>query len=61
MFPELLGTDARPDMVLDAFGQLTIPSIREKMIRDLKSADKLWRRPGGAAASLIADGVRGAK
>ena len=61
VFPELLGTDARPDMVLDAFGQLTIPSIREKMIRDLKSADKLWRRPGGAAASLIADGVRGAK
>ena len=61
VFPELLGTDARPDMVLDAFGQLTIPSIREKMIRDLKSADKLWRRPGGAAASLIADGVRCAK
>ena len=61
VFPELLGTDARPDMVLDAFGQLTIPSIREKMIRDLKSADNLWRRPGGAAASLIADGVRGAK
>lgn len=61
VFPELLGTDARPDMVLDAFGQLTIPSIREKMIRDLKSADKLWRRPGGAAASLIADGVCGVK
>ena len=61
VFPELLGTDARSDMVLDAFGQLTIPSIREKMIRDLKSADKLWRRPGGAAASLIADGVRGVK
>ena len=42
---------------MDAFGQLTIPSVREKMIDALKSADKLWQRDSGGAARLIADGV----
>lgn len=58
VYPELLGGDARADMALDAFGQLTIPSVREKMITELKSADKLWRRPDGVPAALIADGIR---
>ena len=59
VFPELLGGDARPDMVIDAVGQLTIPSVRKKMITALQSADKMWRRPDGAAGKLIADGISG--
>ena len=58
VYPELLGPAAHPDIALDAFGQLTIPSVREKMVRDLVGADKLWRRPDGAPATLIADGIR---
>ncbi len=60
VYPEFLGPSARPECVMDAFGQLTIPSVREKMIADLRSADKLWRRADGGAAALIAAGVRGA-
>ncbi len=44
VYPEFLGPAARADHVMDAFGQLTIPSVREKMIDALKSADKLWQR-----------------
>ena len=57
VYPEFLGPAARADYVMDAFGQLTIPSVREKMIDALKSADKLWQRDSGGAARLIADGV----
>ena len=41
---------------IEAFGQLTIPSVREKMIAELKVADKLWHR-GGGASKVIADQV----
>ena len=58
IYPELLGPAARADNAMDAFGQLTIPSVREKMIHELMTADKLWRRPDGAPAALIADGIR---
>ena len=58
VYPELLGGDATVDNILNAFGQLTIPSVRDKMILDLKSADKLWRPGDGGAASIVADGVR---
>lgn len=60
VYPEFLGPAARSDCVMEAFGQLTIPRVREKMIADLKSADKLWCRGDGGAAAMIADGVRGA-
>ena len=58
VYPEFLGPDANTENVLDAVQQLTIPSVRQKMIDMLKSADKLWRRPDGAPATLIADSVR---
>lgn len=58
VYPELLGPAARADKALDVFGQLTIPSVREKMIVELKSADTLWRRTNGAPAALVADGIR---
>lgn len=58
VFPEFLGADARTENIVNAVQQLTIPSVREKMITELKSADELWRRPDGVATQLIADGVR---
>lgn len=58
VYPEFLGPAANCGNVIDAFGQLIIPSVREKMIAELREADKLWRRPDGAAAALIADGIR---
>ena len=58
VYPELLGADATAENVVDAVGRVSIPSVREKMVADLKTADELWRRPDGAAARLIADGIR---
>jgi len=58
VYPEFLGPAARADYIMDAFGQLTIPAVREKMIADLRGADTLWRRADGGAAALIASGVR---
>ena len=53
VYPEYLGGDATAENVLDAVGQLSIPSVRKKMIADLSRADKLWRRDDGAPATLI--------
>ncbi len=58
VFPEFLGGQARAENIVNAVQILTIPSKREKMIADLKSADILWRRPDGSASNLIADGIR---
>lgn len=58
VYPEYLGTDAKTDNVLDAVQQLTIPSVRQKMIAELTRADDLWRRPAGTPAALIADSIR---
>ena len=51
---------ATAENVLDAVGQLTIPSKRKKMIDDLKTADELWCRTDGVASKLIADGIKSA-
>ena len=59
VYPEFLGPAATAENILGAVQRLTIPSVREKMVADLKSADGLWRRSDGAAARLIADGIRG--
>ncbi len=58
VYPEFLGPAATVENVLDAVGQLTIPSKRKKMISDLNSADDLWCRPDGVAGKLIADGIK---
>ena len=60
VYPEYLGTDAKTENVLDAVQQLTIPSVRQKMITELCQADDLWRRPEGTPAALIAASVRSA-
>ena len=60
VYPEFLGPDATAENVVDAVQILTIPSKRDKMIAQLRSADDLWRRPDGAASALIADGIKNA-
>ena len=57
VYPECLGGDANVDCVLDAVQKMTIPSVRRKMIAELKSADDLWYKPAGGASSLIAQHV----
>ncbi len=58
VYPEFLGPAARSENVVNAVQHLTIPSIREKMIAQLNTADVLWRRPDGVASALIADGIK---
>ncbi len=58
VYPEFLGTAATVENVLDATTQLAIPAVRKQIIADLTQADKLWRRPDGAPAALIADDIR---
>lgn len=58
VYPEFLGGRAKTEYIMDAFGQLTIPSVRQKMVKQLQSADELWRKPGGSASQLIAHGIR---
>lgn len=57
VYPEFLGPRATAESVLNAVGQLAIPSVREKMIADLKSADKLWRKNDDGVARAIADDI----
>lgn len=57
VFPEFLGEMVTAENIVSAVQHLTIPSVREKMIEDLRSADKLWRRSDGAATELIAKGI----
>lgn len=52
VYPEFLGPDAKLENVLGAVQQLTIPSVRNKMISDLKSADELWCRSSGAGKQI---------
>lgn len=58
LYPEFLGAAATAENVVSAVQQLTIPSVREKMIAELKTADDLWRRPDGNACKLVADGIQ---
>lgn len=58
VYPECLGEDANVETVLNEFQQLTIPSVRNKMIEELKNADSLWLRPDGTPSALIAESIR---
>ena len=57
VYPEHLGGDATAENILNSVQQLTIPSKRQKMIKDLKSADALWRKSADGASGLIAQHV----
>lgn len=58
IYPELLGADATTENILEAFQQLTIPSVREKMVKKLKDADKKWLYKNQDASKLIAREVK---
>ena len=57
VYPEILGSDATAENILNAFQQLTIPSNRDKMITDLCAADKLWLPHQEDAAKIIAQHI----
>lgn len=57
VLPELLGKSATAENILQEIQQLTIPSVRNKMIAELKSADNLWLRPEGTPSDLIAKNI----
>lgn len=58
VYPEHLGGAATAENILNSVQQLTIPSVRKKMISELKLADGMWYRKGGTPASLIAKSLR---
>lgn len=58
VYPEYLGEDATAENILNEIQQLTIPSVRKKMVSELQKADDMWRRKEGAPAKLIADSLR---
>ncbi len=58
VYPEYLGEEANVDNVLNEIQQLTIPSVRDKMISRLKEADDMWLRKEGTPAALIANSLR---
>ena len=58
IYPEFLGGAATVENILKEFQQLTIPSVREKMISQLKLADSIWLRPEGEPSALIANSLR---
>ena len=58
IYPEFLGGAATVENILNEFQQLTIPSVREKMISQLKLADSIWLRPEGEPSALIANSLR---
>jgi len=57
VFPEFLGPAATAENVMCEFCHLTTPSVREKMIANLASADNMWQRASGGAAHIIADDI----
>ena len=57
IFPELLGAKATVSNILDAFQKLTLPSVRNDMLKDLKIADKKWNKSGEKPAVRIAHDI----
>lgn len=59
VYPELLGNEnATPEKIISEINKLSNPEIRNKMISDLKSADKMWRKSKIKTASrLIAEDI----
>ncbi len=57
VYPEFLGPNATAENVINAVQQLTIPSVRDKMIDQLKSADNMWHHTDGDACQLIAKNI----
>lgn len=57
VYPELLGSDANVNNIMNEFCHLIVPSVREKMIQDLQQADKMWRKNNTDAGQIIAQSI----
>lgn len=57
VYPEYLGPAATAENVVNEFCQLTIPSVRQKMIAELESADNLWRHGNSGVVNVIAENI----
>ena len=58
VFPELLGKKANPCAIMDWVQQLSLPSVRQQIIADLKRADTKWKCGGKiSAAKLVAKDI----
>ena len=57
IFPELLGSKAKPVAIVEYLQQMTLPSVRKHMLEELKSADKKWNQSKQKPASVIAKDI----
>lgn len=57
IFPELLGKRATPCAIMDCIQQLTLPSVRKKMLQDLTDADDKWTSGSEKPARVIANDI----
>ena len=57
IFPELLGSKAKPEAIIDCLQQLSLPNMRRKLLRELDSADKKWNQHGKKPAKVIAQNI----
>ena len=57
IFPELLGKNANPCAILNCVQQLSLPSVRAKMISELKKADGIWKHGNKNPSALIAQDI----
>lgn len=59
VYPELLGDNANAENIIAEIKKLSNPDVRKKMISDLTSADKMWRKSKSKTASrLIAEDIK---
>ncbi len=57
IYPELLGRNATPCAIMNCLQQLTLPSVRKQMIKDLSLADSMWCRNHKNPATIIANDI----
>ena len=57
VFPELLGKKANPCAIMDAVQQLSLPSVRRKIVSELNQADNFWIHGGKHPAGIIASDI----
>ena len=57
IFPELLGSAAKPDAIVNTLQQLTLPYVRKEMLHKLNLADKKWNPKKQKPAKVIAKDI----
>lgn len=57
IYPELLGTRAKPKAIVDMVKKLSVLKNRKDMIKKLQAADDKWKKHGKNPAQLIAQDI----